>query len=78
MDARQQTPQQVKESFVNRGETIASWADRHGFPRDAVYALLAGRVRGNRGLSHAIAVALGLKSLPTSSLSIEHDDTTNR
>ncbi len=78
MNARQQTPQQVKESFVSRGETISSWADRHGFPRDAVYALLAGRVRGKRGLSHEIAVVLGLKSLPPSHLSNEHDDATRR
>lgn len=52
----------IRLSFELRGETISDWADRNGFSKDAVYAVLSGRVHGNRGKSHAIAVALGLKA----------------
>lgn len=59
------TPEDVKRRFEQAGETICSWAEKHGFPKDAVYAILNGRIQGKRGQAHAIAVALGLKNPPS-------------
>lgn len=61
----QVTPQQVKTNFRERGETVASWADAHGFPRDVVYRVLNGRTPAWRGQPHQVAVALGLKPAPS-------------
>ena len=58
------TLDEAKKKFEAEGETVASWADAHGFPRDAVYAALSGRTRGKRGKAHQIAVALGIKHNP--------------
>jgi gp16 family phage-associated protein len=56
--------QEIKHGFAARGETISGWAERNGFRREEVYAMLAGRTRGRRGRAHALAVALGLKANP--------------
>ena len=58
------TPQQVKNQFRERGESVASWADAHGYPRDVVYRVLNGRTPAWRGQPHQVAVALGLKPVP--------------
>lgn len=58
---------EVKRQLRLRGQTIASWADRNGFPRADVYAALSGRTRGHYGTSHDIAVALGIKPPPDAS-----------
>lgn len=55
----------VKHQFWLNGESIASWANRHGFSPATTYSLLAGRLRANRGEAHRIAVALGLKPAST-------------
>ena len=55
------TLKEVREGFSDRGESIADWADRHGFKRKAVYAVLEGEHQGLRGEAHRIAVALGLR-----------------
>lgn len=55
------TLDEIKLSFEARGETISDWALQHGFPKDAVYAVLNGRSRCKRGRGHQIAIALGLK-----------------
>lgn len=52
----------VRASFEARGQTVSSWAEEHGFRPGDVYALLSGRTSGKRGNTHAIAVALGLKT----------------
>ncbi|WP_343639849.1 DNA-binding protein [Roseateles sp.] len=54
----------AKNSFFARGEQISTWAEKHGFSKDLVYSVLAGRAKGHRGQAHRIAVALGLKPLP--------------
>ncbi|PAT34945.1 DNA-binding protein [Vandammella animalimorsus] len=59
------TPQQIKEQFRARGQSVGQWADAHGFPRDVVYRVLNGRAAGWRGQTHEVAVALGLKPNPT-------------
>ncbi|NUZ06718.1 DNA-binding protein [Piscinibacter koreensis] len=58
------TPKQAKAEFEERGLPISSWADERGFSRALVYAVLAGRKKGKRGVSHEIAVALGIKPAP--------------
>lgn len=55
------TAMQAKKRFEADGKTVSEWADAHGFPRDAVYALLSGRTVGRRGQAYRIAVALGIK-----------------
>lgn len=51
----------VRQRFWLEGETIADWANKHGFSAATTYSLLAGRLRARRGEAHRIAVALGLK-----------------
>ena len=56
-----QTLQDVRDAFESAGVSVSEWADAHGFRRENVYALLAGRTKGRRGQAHRIAAALGLK-----------------
>lgn len=55
------TPAQVKAQFAATGTPVSEWADKHGFPRDAVYRVLNGYTPCKRGLPFRIAVALGIK-----------------
>ena len=55
----------LRQAFVDAGVSVSEWADHHGFRRESVYAVLSGRSKGRRGEAHRIAVALGLKSLPS-------------
>ncbi|WP_037471204.1 DNA-binding protein [Sphingobium sp. DC-2] len=52
---------QAKARLTAQGVTYGQWADEHGFSRRLVYEVLAGRRACRRGVSHAVAVALGLK-----------------
>lgn len=52
---------QAKARLTAKGMTYAQWADDHGFSRRLVYEILAGRRACRRGVSHRVAVALGLK-----------------
>lgn len=54
----------VKERFEAHGEAIADWARRNGYKPRTVYAVLSGQLKAKRGMSHKIAVALGLKATP--------------
>jgi len=56
----------AKARIVAQGITIAGWAETNGFSRQLVYAVLGGRKACHYGTTHNIAVALGLKSNPTS------------
>jgi len=58
------TPSEVKQAFVDKGETITAWAKAHGFSRNEVYAVLNGKTKGRHGNSHRIAVLLGIKADP--------------
>ena len=58
----------AKNSFYARGEQISTWAQQHGFSKDLVYSVLAGRSKAHRGQAHKIAVALGLKPQPSNLL----------
>jgi gp16 family phage-associated protein len=55
----------VRQMFTDQGITISEWAQRNGFRREDVYAVLSGRLKGKHGQSHKIAVALGLKPKPS-------------
>ena len=65
------TVEDIKQRFEAEGETICGWAEKRGVSKHTVYAVLNGRVCGKRGLSHKIAIALGLKSLPSSATNNE-------
>ena len=55
------TVEQVKKEFQRTGVTVSEWARKHGFQPQKVIALLNGNIKGHRGKSHEIAVALGIK-----------------
>lgn len=63
--------QQVRSQFRQHGVSIRAWARSHGFPVASVYAVLAGRIRGERGEAHRIAVALGVKPQTDGELSFD-------
>jgi gp16 family phage-associated protein len=61
------TPQQRKQQFINRGESVREWAVSNGLKdKDltAVYRVLNGQSPARRGKHHLIAVKLGLKPDP--------------
>lgn len=55
------TAQEVRDDFLRKGQSIASWADKHGFDRTTVNQVLTGRNAATRGVGHKIAVMLGIK-----------------
>lgn len=59
------TPQQRKQQFISRGETVSEWAAKHGFEKTAVYRVLNGQSPARRGKHHLIAVKLGIKPEPS-------------
>jgi gp16 family phage-associated protein len=56
----------IKEKFEEEGQAIAEWARQHGYKPRTVYAVIAGKVKCKRGVSHRIAVELGIKKRPQS------------
>ena len=61
------TPQQRKQKFVDRGESVKGWAEANGFGEEltAVYRVLNAQSPARRGKHHEIAVKLGLKPDPS-------------
>lgn len=57
------TKEQIKKVFEDKGETFEAWAKRKGFKVRTVYAVLNGQLKASRGISHEIAIALGLKDV---------------
>lgn len=51
----------VKLHLSSLGLTISKWADRHGYARKTVYRVLSGDLHGHYGVTHNIAIRLGLK-----------------
>lgn len=51
----------IRAEFQRKGVSISAWALANGFSPNLVFEVLAGRKKGDRGQSHKIAVALGLK-----------------
>jgi len=62
--ANQEKIAAARAGFNERGESIAEWSRARGCHPYAVYQVLSGRTRAHRGISHAIAVALGIKPAP--------------
>ena len=55
------TIDEVKNEFDTNGLSVAECSRQHGFPYQSVQQVLQGRLTCKRGISHNIAVALGLK-----------------
>lgn len=53
---------QVRAEFDRQGLSYAHWAREHGFAPSQVHDVIRGRSIGRRGISHNIAVLLGLKA----------------
>ena len=59
--ATERTPEEARAWLDYRGITIAQWAREHGVHDSLVREVLAGRKKCLRGMSHNIAVLLGMK-----------------
>lgn len=55
------TPEQARAEFHRAGISVTAWAQQHGYTPSLVYEVLNGKRRCLRGLSHEIAVRLGMK-----------------
>ena len=55
----------IRELFEINGESIAHWSRCHGFSPALVYRVLRGDTTAKRGQTHAIAIALGIKTAPS-------------
>lgn len=56
------TGTQVSEEMRKRGETVTAWAIKNGFTPQQVQNVIHGRAKGNWGISHTVAVRLGMKN----------------
>lgn len=61
MNHKPLTGEQAKAQLRRCGITLREFAQSKGYPVAQVYAVTAGRVKGTRGRSHEIALALGMK-----------------
>lgn len=52
----------ARERFALSGETLRSFAAKHGLHQSTVYEVLSGRRKCLRGDSHKAAILLGIKS----------------
>jgi gp16 family phage-associated protein len=57
--------QEIKAILAENGLSVREFARAHGFSEGLVYSVLAKKIKGTRGESHKIAVALGLKTAPS-------------
>ncbi|WP_300734905.1 DNA-binding protein [uncultured Desulfovibrio sp.] len=55
------TRAEAREWLQAQGLTAAAWARTNNFPVRVVQELLRDRAKGNYGVAHDIAVALGIK-----------------
>lgn len=60
------TAQQAKAKLEAQGVSISGWARREGFSVNTVHSILRGNRKCRFGVSHQIAVKLGMKSVVTS------------
>lgn len=52
---------QARARFHSTGTSVISWARENGYKPSIVYEVLNGRMKCLRGMSHRIAVQLGIK-----------------
>jgi len=55
------TPQEVRNEFIYKGVSMASWARANGFNKATLSQVLSGCNTATRGQGHKIAVLLGIK-----------------
>lgn len=55
------TPQQARAKLEYQGVSISEWARREGFSANTVYSVLRGGRKCRFGVSHKVAVRLGMK-----------------
>lgn len=58
---KKKTAEEVKSEFRKKGKTVSAWARNHGYTPMQVLQVLNGHLKGNWGVAHEIAVALGIK-----------------
>jgi gp16 family phage-associated protein len=58
------TEAEVRATFVAEGVSIKEWARARGYNPMTVYRVINGKTKCTRGISHQIAVELGLKAAP--------------
>jgi len=51
----------VKAHLARLGLTVTKWSNNHGYHRKTVYKVLSGELHGHFGVTHNIAVRLGIK-----------------
>jgi gp16 family phage-associated protein len=56
------TYSQVRNLFETDGKSVAEWSRQNGFPSALVYRVLRGEAKCRRGVTHRIALALGIKA----------------
>lgn len=52
---------EVKTRLRERGQTLRSWSELHGYPYQAVSDVVRGKSRARYGMGYRIAIALGMK-----------------
>jgi gp16 family phage-associated protein len=52
----------VREKFIKNGISITEWANQNNFPVALVYQIIRGERKCLRGMSHQIAIKLGIKN----------------
>ncbi len=55
------TPKEVRNDFIRKGTSLASWARANGFDKATVSQVLSGDNSATRGKGHKIAVLLRIK-----------------
>ncbi len=55
------TRQEVRDDFIRKGISMASWSRKNGFSPVTVFEVLNGSNAATRGVGHKIAVTLGIK-----------------
>lgn len=55
------TPEEAHAEIIRTGVSVAEWARERGYSPKTVYDVLQRRIKGVRGESHRVAVALGVK-----------------
>jgi len=59
---KQITLKEVRDRLHEAGKTASDIGMELGVPSEVVRGVLSGRLKGNRGAAHKVAVSLGLKS----------------
>ena len=54
------TGEEVKRKLREQGITLKEWANARGYPYYLVSRVICGTIKGNFGLSHQVAVELGM------------------